>query len=121
MPSGLRGRLRLAAGAILALALVGAAEAADSSLFSPEPDPVTMSCGGRCATTVYTGPRLSTPMANSSVDSFSNGRGGRRPLAFRSGARPQGFDAVEGTEKDPLLNQTYDLNFPKTVPVLGPR
>ena len=29
-----------------------------------------------------------------------------------------GFDAVEGTAKDPLNNKTFDLNFPKTVPNL---
>jgi UPF0755 protein len=28
------------------------------------------------------------------------------------------LDAVEGTKKDPLLNKTFDLNSPKTVPAL---
>jgi hypothetical protein len=32
--------------------------------------------------------------------------------------RPTAFDASEGTLLDPLLNTTYDLNFPKTVPSL---
>jgi UPF0755 protein len=32
------------------------------------------------------------------------------------GARPRGFDASEGTPLDPLLNTTYDLNYPKTIP-----
>jgi hypothetical protein len=32
--------------------------------------------------------------------------------------RPAAFDASEGTRLDPLLNTTYDLNFPKTVPSL---
>jgi hypothetical protein len=32
--------------------------------------------------------------------------------------RPAAFDASEGTLLDPLLNTTYDLNFPKTVPSL---
>ncbi|WP_246731798.1 endolytic transglycosylase MltG [Methylocapsa sp. S129] len=34
------------------------------------------------------------------------------------GARPRAFDASEGTPLDPLLNTTYDLNFPKVVPVI---
>jgi hypothetical protein len=32
--------------------------------------------------------------------------------------RRAAFDASEGTLLDPLLNTTYDLNFPKTVPSL---
>jgi hypothetical protein len=32
--------------------------------------------------------------------------------------RPTAFDASEGTLLDPLLNTTYDLNYPKTVPSL---
>ena len=38
--------------------------------------------------------------------------------AAHPGARPRAFDASEGTPLDPLLNTTYDLNFPKVVPVL---
>jgi UPF0755 protein len=34
------------------------------------------------------------------------------------GVRPRAFDASEGTPLDPLLNTTYDLNYPKIVPVL---
>ncbi len=30
----------------------------------------------------------------------------------------RGFDAVEGTARDPLRNKTYDLNSPKTIPQL---
>jgi UPF0755 protein len=30
----------------------------------------------------------------------------------------RGFDAVEGTARDPLRNRNFDLNSPKTVPVL---
>jgi UPF0755 protein len=30
--------------------------------------------------------------------------------------RPRAFDASEGTKLDPLLNKTYDLNYPKEVP-----
>jgi UPF0755 protein len=41
------------------------------------------------------------------------------PAAQHPGAtRPRAFDASEGTPLDPLLNQTYDLNFPKVVPSL---
>jgi UPF0755 protein len=32
--------------------------------------------------------------------------------------RSRAFDAVAGTSKDPLLNKTYDLNSPKTIPNL---
>jgi UPF0755 protein len=31
-------------------------------------------------------------------------------------SRPRAFDAVEGTDKDPLRNTTYDLNSAKTIP-----
>lgn len=34
------------------------------------------------------------------------------------GGRARGFDASEGTDKDPLKNKTFDLNSPKTVPAL---
>jgi UPF0755 protein len=32
--------------------------------------------------------------------------------------RPRGFDASEGTDRDPLKNKTFDLNSPKNVPAL---
>jgi len=32
--------------------------------------------------------------------------------------RPRIIDASEGTALDPLLNTTYDLNYPKVVPPL---
>jgi UPF0755 protein len=35
-----------------------------------------------------------------------------------AGGRPRAFDASEGTPLDPLLNTTYDLNYPKVVPTL---
>jgi UPF0755 protein len=44
-----------------------------------------------------------------------------QPLAPRGGARTgraRGFDASEGTARDPLKNKTFDLNSPKNVPVL---
>ncbi|MBK3422344.1 aminodeoxychorismate lyase, partial [Methylobacterium sp. IIF4SW-B5] len=45
------------------------------------------------------------------------------PLAYDGGeantaARSRAFDASEGTARDPLRNKTFDLNSPKTVPVL---
>jgi UPF0755 protein len=42
--------------------------------------------------------------------------------AARPGGRQgpsRGFDASEGTDRDPLKNKTYDLNSPKNVPVLS--
>jgi UPF0755 protein len=38
------------------------------------------------------------------------------PSKIPPGQRPKIFDASEGTPLDPLLNTTYDLNFPKAVP-----
>lgn len=35
-------------------------------------------------------------------------------------ARARAVDASEGTSRDPLLNRTYDLNSPQTVPRLRP-
>ena len=62
------------------------------------------------------GPNLPTGTA-----AFTNGdvpaAGGAKP-----GIRPppgrRAVDASEGTARDPLLNKTYDLNSPKTVPPL---
>jgi UPF0755 protein len=39
------------------------------------------------------------------------------PSAQRRGPQ-RGFDAVEGTARDPLRNKTFDLNSPKTIPSL---
>lgn len=36
------------------------------------------------------------------------------------GGRVRAFDASEGTQRDPLLNKSYDLNSPKQVPALRP-
>ncbi len=46
------------------------------------------------------------------------------PLAYDGGdpspgTRSRAFDASEGTARDPLRNKTFDLNSPKTVPVLS--
>ena len=47
------------------------------------------------------------------------GTGLRPAAATPAGApRARGVDAVEGTPRDPLLNKTFDLNSPKTVPTL---
>jgi UPF0755 protein len=40
--------------------------------------------------------------------------------APRPGGRTRGFDASEGTDKDPLKNKTFDLTNPKNVPNLRP-
>jgi UPF0755 protein len=42
----------------------------------------------------------------------------QRPAAVTTvlNGRPRAFDASEGTRLDPLLNKTYDLNYPKDVP-----
>jgi UPF0755 protein len=42
-----------------------------------------------------------------------------RPATTGAG-RPRGFDAVEGTARDPLRNRQFDLNAPKTIPSLRP-
>jgi UPF0755 protein len=47
-------------------------------------------------------------------------RGAAPPLRVEAQARPGGLDASEGTHRDPLLNRTFDLNSPQTVPVLKP-
>jgi peptidoglycan lytic transglycosylase G len=46
--------------------------------------------------------------------------GSPRPVgpAPAGAARGRSVDAVEGTPRDPLLNRTFDLNSPKTVPAL---
>ncbi|WP_457092013.1 endolytic transglycosylase MltG [Microvirga sp. P5_D2] len=40
--------------------------------------------------------------------------------ANRQGGRTRGFDASEGTDKDPLKNKTFDLSNPKNIPNLRP-
>jgi UPF0755 protein len=47
-------------------------------------------------------------------------RGAVPGLQVEAQARPGGLDASEGTPRDPLLNRTYDLNSPHTVPALKP-
>jgi UPF0755 protein len=48
------------------------------------------------------------------------GRPGPDAAAGARGQRGRAFDAVEGTNRDPLRNRTYDLNSSKTVPNLRP-
>lgn len=38
--------------------------------------------------------------------------------AAAGGQRVRAFDASEGTQRDPLLNRTYDLNSPKQIPAI---
>src|SRR5215207_11316128 len=47
-------------------------------------------------------------------------QGGAMPpqVGAQAQARPGGLDASEGTRLDPLLNRSYDLNSPQTVPAL---
>jgi len=45
-------------------------------------------------------------------------RGTANALPAAGGRLGRGFDASEGTEKDPLKNKTFDLNNPKNVPPL---
>jgi len=58
-------------------------------------------------------PETRTDAAPAGVSAYAEGSGAGRP-----GARSKAFDAVEGTPRDPLLNRSYDLNSPKTVPAL---
>jgi len=44
--------------------------------------------------------------------------GGRPLSAIGKPGRARGFDASEGTDKDPLKNKTFDLTNPKSVPNL---
>jgi hypothetical protein len=58
-------------------------------------------------------------------DAASNGganfmaSGNLTTVAHSVGGRPRAFDASESTPLDPLLNMTYDLNYPKVVPSLN--
>lgn len=65
--------------------------------------------------------KVEPPTADPSALPATRGLGAA-PLAYDgsdpSGARSRAFDASEGTAKDPLRNKTYDLTYPKTVPVL---
>lgn len=110
-------RIGLAA-ALLVPTLAGQARAGDGALFSPEPDPVTTTCGGRCLPEAHAAPRLDSPMTAASADSFPLEQEPPPGLELRLHPRSRSFDAVEGTELDPLSNKTFDLNFPKTVPPL---
>lgn len=47
------------------------------------------------------------------------GTAGALPVAGGRQGRAKGFDASEGTDKDPLKNKTFDLNNPKNIPTLN--
>jgi UPF0755 protein len=51
------------------------------------------------------------------IETFPAPANRQRP-AEAGAARPRAFDASEGTQRDPLLNKSFDLNSPKTVPTL---
>ncbi|ACA17601.1 aminodeoxychorismate lyase [Methylobacterium sp. 4-46] len=64
--------------------------------------------------------KVEPPAADPSALPATRGLGAA-PLAYDAAdpnAKPRGFDASEGTARDPLRNKTYDLTYPKTVPVL---
>jgi UPF0755 protein len=58
------------------------------------------------------------PPADNGVRVIANADTAAPAQPARPGARPRAFDASEGTPLDPLRNTTYDLNYPKVVPVL---
>jgi UPF0755 protein len=68
--------------------------------------------------------RVEPAVAPNTRTDLDPGLAGRDPratssLADPSGARGSAFDAVEGTSRDPLKNQTWDLNSAKSVPNFG--
>lgn len=69
--------------------------------------------------------RTEAPGASRAADAASGdietAAGNRRASADGpAGTRARAFDASEGTNRDPLLNRSYDLNSPKQVPALRP-
>ena len=70
------------------------------------------------------GPATRTPGPASNVPGATptspRTQSGAPPLRVEAAARPGGLDASEGTRFDPLLNRSYDLNSPQTVPALKP-
>jgi len=72
-----------------------------------EPDAETLGQAGGAAGDVAQELRGAADLAPGAA-ARGNGRG-----------RTRGFDASEGTDKDPLKNKTYDLNSPKNVPALS--
>jgi UPF0755 protein len=60
------------------------------------------------------------PNTRTDLDPALSGRDPRSTSALADpGARGSGFDAVEGTPRDPLNNQGWDLSSAKTVPNFG--
>lgn len=70
------------------------------------------------------GPATRTPGPASNVPGATptspRTQSGTLPARVETAARPGGLDASEGTRFDPLLNHSYDLNSPQTVPTLKP-
>lgn len=69
--------------------------------------------------------RTEAPGASRAADATSGDSetvgGSRRASADGpAGTRARAFDASEGTNRDPLLNRSYDLNSSKQVPALRP-
>ena len=58
------------------------------------------------------------PGVAGSVTQELRGTAEAAPLPGGRQGRARGFDASEGTNKDPLKNKTFDLNNPKNVPAL---
>jgi len=58
------------------------------------------------------------PGAAGSVTQELRGTAEAAPLPGGRQGRARGFDASEGTNKDPLKNKTFDLSNPKNVPTL---
>jgi UPF0755 protein len=71
------------------------------------PSPAT----GSNPTTRSPGPAPASPGAQ---------RGAAPSAQIEAQARPRSRDASEGTRLDPLLNRTFDLSNPQTVPALKP-
>jgi UPF0755 protein len=64
--------------------------------------------------------RVEPAIAPNTRTDLGPGLAGSGPRATSSlGDRGSAFDAVEGTNRDPLNNQTWDLNSAKTVPNFG--
>jgi UPF0755 protein len=64
------------------------------------------------------GPIPNAPGASQPASPRTQGGATPPQVGAQAQARPGGLDASEGTRLDPLLNRSYDLNSPQTVPAL---
>jgi UPF0755 protein len=64
-------------------------------------------------------PAGAAAFAQEQLPTAQSGRLPNRPSATLGQGKGRAFDASEGTPRDPLLNRTFDLNSPKTVPSLS--